>query len=451
VTWISVALAAFALAVMQAPAGATRRGPHRTHAPGHPVAHRGAQHGRRHRLGSRGVAQVAPPTPAGTWGRGSWCWFGDPRAVSVVGQYDQTFVGWIDWRGGIHVGAYDPAFGVSRSSTVGYLFHDDHGSPAIFVEPDKRITVFWSGHNGQTMYYRSTLRPEDTSAWGPVQRVPSRLRGGLGFTYPNPVLLPAENNKLYLFWRGAAWSADYSTRTLDGRWSSARELIRNPGQRPYVKVDGNGSDTIALAFTDGHPRNVLTSIYYAAYRSGWLWTAGGRRIARIGKRPIAPAQADIVYDAKATRVPSWVWDVALGSDGHPVIVYATFPSTTDHAYWYARWNGRRWVSHFLTFAGPSISPRTIEFEYSGGITLDHGDPSIVYLSRKVGRAFRIERWVTGNGGYGWRHEVVVRGGAVDNVRPVVPRGSDGGPMSLLWLRGVYGSYTGYRTWVDYLR
>jgi hypothetical protein len=33
----------------------------------------------------------------------------------------------------------------------------------------------------------------------------------------------------------------------------------------------------------------------------------------------------------------------------------------------------------------------------------------------------------------------------------VPRGWDRGPMSLLWLRGDYGSYTTYRTSVDYLR
>jgi hypothetical protein len=47
--------------------------------------------------------------------------------------------------------------------------------------------------------------------------------------------------------------------------------------------------------------------------------------------------------------------------------------------------------------------------------------------------------------------VVVRGGAIDNVRPVVPRGSHGGPMSLLWLRGDYIDYRSYRTNVAYLR
>jgi BNR repeat-containing family member len=386
----------------------------------------------------------------GTWGHGAWSWFGDPRAVEVDGQYDEIFVGWIDWFGNVVIGAYDPAFGMMRTRVLATLFHDDHSAPSIFVEPDKRLTLFWSGHNGAEMDYRTTLRPEDISAWGPVQRVPSRIPGSLGFTYPNPVLLPTEDNKLYLFWRGADWSADYATRDLDGRWSAAREVIRVPGQRPYLKVDGNGSDEIALAFTDGHPRNVTTSIYYATYRAGSLWTASGRWIGRIADGPIAPQQADLVYDGQQTGVPSWVWDVAF-DHGRPVIVYATFPATNDHQYWYADWTGTRWVSHFLTDGGATISPGTIEYEYSGGIALDHSDPSVLYLSKEVADGWEIERWSTRDGGYSWRHETVVPAGGTENIRPVVPRGWRAGPMGLLWLRGTYGSYTGYRTSVDFLR
>ena len=387
----------------------------------------------------------------GTLGQGSWNWFGDPRAVYVGNPYDEIIVGWIDWSGNVTVAAYSPQSGVASTQVIGQTFHDDHSSPSIVIEPDKRLTVFYSAHNGSEMYYRSTLLPGNISAWGPLQEVPSNVKGSLGFTYPNPVLLPAEENKLYLFWRGGDWSTDYATRTVDGRWSQARALIRVPGQRPYVKVAPGGRDEIALAFTNGHPRNVLTSIYYAVYRAGSLWTAGGRWISRIASGPIRPAQADLVYNARATHVPSWVWDVAVGPRGRPVIVYATFPSHQRHEYWYADWTWTRWVSHFLTDGGGSISPDTIEYEYSGGITLDHSDPSIVYLSRQVRGGFEIERWTTADGGVRWRHTVVVPADGTDNVRPVVPRGWDRGPMSLLWLRGDYGSYTTYRTSVDYLR
>ena len=396
-------------------------------------------------------AAVAAHAKIVSWAHGSWSWFGDPRAVQVDGQYDETFVGWIDWRGRVTIGAYDPKFGFLREHVVGKIFHDDHSAPSILVEPDQRLTVFWSGHNGTDMYYRTTLRPQDITAWSRVAQVHQRINGTDGFTYPNPVLLPAEADKLYLFWRGADWSADYATRTVSGHWSSSHELIRQPRQRPYMKVAGNGSNTIALAFTNGHPRNVLTSIYYAAYRDGSLWTANGRRIARMGHGPILPRRAQVVYNAQPSRIGSWVWDVAFGRDRRPVIVYATFPTNANHVYWYARFNGRRWVSHRMTSAGGSISPGTIEYEYSGGITLDHSDSSIVYLSRQVSGGWEIQRWVTADGGARWHHQTVVPADGIDNVRPVVPRGYTNGPMGLLWVRGDYRSYTTYRTSIAFLR
>jgi hypothetical protein len=102
----------------------------------------------------------------------------------------------------------------------------------------------------------------------------------------------------------------------------------------------------------------------------------------------------------------------------------------------------------MTFAGGSISPTTIEYEYSGGITLDHSDPGIVYLSRETAGGWDIERWVTHDGGDTWSHRVVVPSDGLDNVRPVVPRG--GGPIQVLFLRGDYRSYTTYRTSIAFL-
>ena len=401
---------------------------------------------------SAGAGPYGPqPTPsAGLWGNGSWCWFGDPRAVDVAGPSNEIFVGWIGWTGAVTIGEFDPDFGTRSTYIVGHLYHDDHGSPALYVEPDDRLTVFFSAHNGDAMYYRTTLQPEDISAWGPLERVPAHIPGDLGFTYPNPVSLSAEDSRLYLFWRGASWSQDYVTRSATGVWGQAHPVITNPPQRPYVKVAGNGVDTIGLAYTDGHPRSLTTSIYYVQYKHGWLRHTSGRPIKRMGTGPITPGQGDLVYSGPANGYSAWVWDVAFGGHSRPVIVYATFQNPADHAYWYAVWTGTQWVSHFLTDAGPSISPGTIEQQYSGGITLDHSHPSIVYLSRQVNGWFEIERWVTSDGGVTWSHETVARNPGQDDVRPIVTRGSDGGPMSLLWLEGHYGSYTTYRTKIAYL-
>jgi hypothetical protein len=386
-----------------------------------------------------------------TWSPGSWSWFGDPRAVHLGGPSGETIVGWIDWTGAVTVGAYNPQFGLLSDQVVGHAYHDDHSDPSILVEPDARVTVFWSAHNGAQMNYRTTIRPDDISAWTPVAQLRQDIAGPDGFTYPNPVLLPAENDETYLFWRGADWSTDFARRTSAGVWGPAHVAVRAAGQRPYLKVADNGTDTIALAFTNGHSRNTLTSVYYAAYRNGSLWTADGRWIARMGDPPIAPQRAQLVYDANATHVSAWVWDIAFGRRQRPVIVYATFPKRTDAIYWYAVFNGSRWVSHRMTDGGGSISPGTIEYEYSGGMALDHSNPSTVYLSIQVHGGWEIQRWVTVDGGIHWTHDTIIGADGTENVRPVVPRGYHGGPMGLLWLRGAYDTYTTYRTSIAFLQ
>jgi hypothetical protein len=144
-------------------------------------------------------------------------------------------------------------------------------------------------------------------------------------------------------------------------------------------------------------------------------------------------------------VPAWVWDVAFTTTGHPVIVYATFPKPSEHLYWYATWTGSRWVSHLLTHGGGSISPGGTEYEYLGGVALDHQDPSNLYLSRQVPGGWQIERWSTHDSGAHRTRQLVVPVGGADNVRPVVARGAT---TELFWLHGVYNTYTTYCTSVQ---
>jgi PKD repeat protein len=378
-------------------------------------------------------------------GDGAWSWFADPRGVRYDGSHKRTYVGWVAQDGDVKVSAYDHDT-LSRTTVVlaSRLQVDDHANPAIQVLPDGRLRVYYSAHYGDFMSYRTTRNPEDITSWDAPLTIPVNSPGTKGYTYPNPIHLSAER-VTYLFWRGGNHNPTFSTQA-DGAttWSPARTLVFVSGQRPYIKYDTNGTDAIYFAFTNAHPASVSdVNIYYAAYRAGGIFRANGTRIANLGTA-IAPSQADTVYD---TSRKAWVHDIAVDAAGRPVIVFASFASTSDHRYMYSRWTGTRWQTSEITAAGSSISLDGKEPYYSAGITLDHEDPSTVYLSRLISGIYEVETWKTTDGGATWSRQAVTSGDTVNNVRPISPRGliPFSGDMSVVWIRGIYNSYVDYKT------
>jgi hypothetical protein len=393
------------------------------------------------------AAAAGPPTPgqaptAQVAGDAAWCWFSEPRAVQSGAT---TYFGWISSRGDITVGSYDTSTGQSRSAVLMTGFEvDDHDHPAVLLRPDGKLQAFWSGHNGDQVFTRTSLRIRDVSAWGPLRSVPVRVPGDRVSTYVNPVVLSAERNRLYVFARSGYSHQSFTSTADDGRtWTTARTLIEAGDQRPYVKYASDGRATIGMAFTNGHPAETQTSIYYAAYRGGALRRASGMGIAPVSALPIAPAQADLVFRAPSGR-DAWVHDVALDAQGRPRIVFATFAdgNAEDHDYWYAGWTGSRWETRRITAAGGSISDDARQPSYSGGISLDHSDPSVVVLSRPGLQHFEVERWRTADLGRTWSSEAVTVASTQDNVRPVVPRNGSG---RVVWMTGRYGYFTTFRT------
>ncbi len=375
---------------------------------------------------------------------GAWTYFTEPRAVNHEGRHRRTYVGWIDSRGQIVVSSYDHRSRV-RTRTVLQTRErvDDHNNPSLTVRPDGRLLVFYSTDRRRHLVARLSRRPEDVRAWQRPRRVRTNVPGRHGYTYPNPVWLRDEPRPLFLFWRGGSFEPTFSTSVGGTGWSPARRLVAGNGQRPYLVFDSNRRDRIDIAFSDGNPNELRTSIYYTAYRDGRLERADGTRVARLRSLPVRPGDTDVVYAGGGSRPPAWAYDVGTGRDGKPVVLYGTFPSPTDHRYNYARWNGDRWVRREITPSGPTIESAKGDAYYAGGLVLDSRDASVVYLSRQVAGVYQIERWVTDDGGATWR-STRVTGGGVGNYRPVSVQGpSFGRHYDLFWMRG---RYTG---WLDF--
>ena len=395
---------------------------------------------------------------------GAWCWFSDPRAIYYEGDEKKTYSGWVDSLGNIVVATYDHSGGSIETHILHKDFEkDDHNNPSFLMDPQGRLMVFYTRHatGNSPIFLARAKHKESITQWEPLQKL--RLNDTIAYaglsntyTYTNIVRLSEEDNKLYLFWRGADFKPNFSVSADNGgTWEEGKILILPEriyrDRRPYLKVASNNKDIIHFAFTDGHPHVEPTnSIYYARYQNGSLYKANGDKIIDWSQLPVDPKQTDVVYDATESKEKAWIWDVAENKEGQPVIVYATFPSDTTHVYYYSTYDNGKWNNHRLVDAGswfPHTPPATREREpnYSGGIVLDHQDPSQVYLSREKNGVFEIERWSTDDKGKTWRVTEITRDSHADNVRPFVVRNHSDDPPQLLWMSlDKYVHYTDYR-------
>ena len=389
-------------------------------------------------------------------GNGAWCWFADPRAVRYQGTYDRTYIGWVDENGNIGITSYDYDTQAYSKFILHYTLQaDDHDNPAIFIRDDGRLQVFYSKHSstGNAMYYRISTKPEDITSWGAEATIGVNSSGSYGYTYPNPIQLSREDNLMYLFWRGGDFQPTFSTSTDGTSWSPVKNLFQvpNPGgtSAPYVKYASDNRSRINFAISNNYPSNSATSsIYFAYYDDGSFYKADGTFIKTINQLPLLASEMDQVYDGVANGAGSLVWDIAFDDLGSPVIVYANFPGASpsradDHRYRYAYFDGTNWRDYEITPAGGDVDEvqangGSATF-YSGGISLNHSDPSIVYLSKEVDGQYEIQKWATSDHGLNWVSENITSGSSQKNMRPILPRGSVS-DSDLIWMNGIYDYY-----------
>ncbi len=388
---------------------------------------------------------------------GAWFWLSDPRAIYHEGEHRRTYATWVNSIGDIRIASYDHDTGERITTTIREELHaDDHANPTVVVRPDGRLTVFYSKHRGRWLITQTSTNPEDITLWGEEDDAGPYTSDSRGHTGPRPVYVPGEANRLMLFWRGPGYDTHLRTSDDGWNWDEQRAFLAAGETTPYFHVAGDGDSSVHMVVSPAHPRtDGGDRVLYARYRAGAVWRADGTRIRGMDELPVLLDECDVVYDGSVDDVPAWVWDVA-DDGGVPVIVYATFPEKDDHRYWYARWTPDGWARQEIVAGGswfPSgnVSSRRHDQYYSGGVTLDHADPSVVYLSRQVDGIFEIERWVTADGGASWESEAVTSGSRANNVRPVVHRISATSPnmteppSTLFWMNGSYVDYGEYST------
>lgn len=249
---------------------------------------------------------------------------------------------------------------------------------------------------------------------------------------------------MFLFWRGGGWLPSLSIAGASGHWGQPRVLVTaGPGQRPYAKYAAD-TKRIYAVFTDCHidscPRN---SLYLARYEDGMWRRIDGSPIASNAQLPFQAQQATKVYDGPAEGGRAWAQDVAVAADGSPVILYmVAVPDDIIASYWYATYSHGTWQRRRI----PAI---TTSASSPGGATLDHEDPSVVYMSWAAASQRQIDVLRTPDGGASWLRRPVTTRSKWPSVRPVSPRGDP--DYDVLWEYGERLSYRRFHTVIRYRR
>jgi hypothetical protein len=371
-------------------------------------------------------------------------------------------------KGDIEVIVHDLATSTTSSAELhNQLELDDHDSPAFLRRTDGRLLTLFAKHGTENHFYYRLSNGTNPLSWAAEQTfIPT---SGTQLTYSNLFLLPAENDRIYDFYRGldASYKPSYAYSDDQGEtWHSGNVVINVPStqlHRPYARYVSNGTDTIHITYTEAHPRDFDNSLYHIYYKSGQLYRSDGTLIRALTKGLSSPDEGTRVFQGDAQHV-AWTVDMALDETGKPHVVYSvqmnsaglpTGQGGTDIRYRYARWDGSAWRDYPLAYAGSRLYSG--EDDYSGLAALDPTKSSVVYISTNADpvtgaaltssadsrRHYELFKGTSSNQGAAWQWTPITSNSSLDNLRPILV--SDGaGQKALIWLRGTYRAYTDYQ-------
>ncbi len=375
-------------------------------------------------------------------GGAGWVWFVDAKAIYHNGK---TYWTYIDTSANYTVGQYVHSTKVVTLTVLTNAgTYDDHQVPAIMVRAsDSRLLAFYGNPAFSNCYIQISTNPDDATAWGSATNIMPSIGAGTRY-YHRPLQLIGETNTPIYLWlsstdgSGLAKILGYSKSTDGGATWGAYVPIYYPANWVYEKVSASGGNRFDFAVTDNHPYLGVTSIYHFYYLGGSYYKSDGTLI--TATQPFDQTALTKIYDGTTNR--AWIWDVCIDPvTGFPVVVYAVFVTTSDHRYYYGRWTGTAWVNTQICTAGGTISANLVpdpgEVYYSGGIYLDHANPSIVYCSRQAG-ASPHELWkgVTFDHGATWNLTALTSGSTGKQLRPVCIY-NHAPDLKVLWISGTY--------------
>jgi len=422
---------------------------------------------------------------------GAWCWYQDERAVidQAVGRIITGSVASGTGTGGAPRDAavdavvfdLDGRFPKRTELASKTYWCDDHNAPAFVLWPDGRCTAQYAGHNQDFLSRFRVLdgdvwQPENAFDWSGIGAV-----SGEQTSYSNPYYLAAEG-RAYTFVRCIENRSPHFlvSSNSGGSWEFGGQLVEPDGvvgyNSGYFRYSGNGVDRIDFICTEGHPRDLQTSIYHGYISNGMSFRSDGAVVDTNLFDTLCPVSRDFtlvfsngtVLPAGMTNYRCWNSDVQRYADGSvQALIHARINNNTggndsaitpNHAFFFCRFDGTNWATTYLCQAGTKMY--SSEADYVGLGALSPNDPSTIFLSTRYDPRVVVpgetdtnapyaavrEIWkgVTTNHGASFTWVQITQNSVQDNFRPIVPVWNPDN-IALLWFRGTYNSAQNFDT------
>jgi hypothetical protein len=350
--------------------------------------------------------------------------------------------------------------------------------PAICYLGGNEVLAMWQGHGAEPFIHHQTYK-----LTGAPVSMDERLFVGDVATYSNVFRLP-ESSVVLNFHRGVGYNPNYAVSRDNGAsfdyggrliyWPQPSQSDRNytglDGGRPYV-VYCQAGHRIHFAIVEDHPRAYDNSVYHGYIEGDAVFNSYGARLGPLPAGGALPnysyAELTKVFDGRVDAV-AWVSDIVAADDGRVAIVFSVQrdgggtrtelgAGGGDLRYHYAYFDDGKWTEFEVACGGCCLYPG--EDDYSGLIAVNPSNPSQIAISsnRCPVNNFPLRSEADGKQHYEtFLGEVDVTTRSVqlwalttnsteDQIRPLFSRSLTGGPNALLWMAGIYRSYTDFST------
>lgn len=428
------------------------------------------------------------PEPKVLVENGGWCWFQDERAI--FSDENTILFGSVKAPSGdLDATSWNIKTGEVNTHTLARHFNcDDHATAAFLKLSNGEVLAAWSSHgnafnkdDNNTLFYTKKNASDPIDKWGQIKRL---KHGGC---YNNLYQLESENGKIYNFVRSVGWNPNYHTSSDMGEsfsyggrflfWEVSKDDPKSTGldgNRPYVKYASNGKDRIDFISTESHPRAYDNIIYHGFLKAGKMYDSNSKEVGDLPKSQkshLKPTDFTKVFNGDAENV-AWGVDLHVDKEGRPVCIFSVQKNAghlrrlsshlgADLRYYYAIFDGVKWIVNQMAFAGTSIYTNPnfyTEPDYSGLAAIVGHSPDTVYISTNSNpetglplvssgdgkRHFEIFKGRTTDMGKTWKWTAITENSKFDNIRPIIPISSDSKTV-VLWMQGSYTTYCDYNT------